>query len=173
MSAIRPIGNPYAYAPWWSTGPGPAGPGAAGTVPYAWVGQSLAARGLLPRVPDVEISSYPITHLSEALTMRNALWQHNVLGQTGVRSEHVGSLVVFAQFAAKAASLPAVMEAVWLSPDYASLAETKRQLMLGPGASGSLDVLSITGFPPVHAPIQAVAGPGVGGHLGGRLDLAG
>ena len=56
--------------------------------------------------------------------------------------------------------------------DYASLAEPG-QLMLGPGASGSLDVLSITGFPPVHAPIQAVAGPGVGGHLGGRLDLAG
>ena len=32
---------------------------------------------------------------------------------TGVRSEHVGSLVVFAQYSAKAASLPAVMEAVW------------------------------------------------------------
>ena len=140
-------------------------------MPAAWVGDSLAARGRLPREIDPDLSPYPLSHLSEALTMRNALWQHNVLGQTGVRSEHVGSLVVFAQFAAKAASLPAVMEAVWLSPDYASLAETKRQLMLGPGASGSLDVLSITGFPPTHAPPQAVAGPAVNGNLGQQLNV--
>ena len=169
MSAIQPIGNSYAYAPWWCSAPGPACPGAAGSVPDAWAAESLAARGLLPRVPDIAYFPNPIAHLSEALTIKNALWQHNVLGQTGVRSEHVGSLVVFAQYAAKAASLPAVMEAVWLSPDYASLAETKRQLMLGPGASGSLDVLSIPGFPPA----PAVAGVAAGGHLGQQLNVVG
>jgi hypothetical protein len=88
-----------------------------------------------------------VTHLSTSLTLANALHQHNVLGQSGVRSEHVGNLVVFAQYAAKAATLPAVMEAVWLSPDYASLAAVKRALMLGPT--------------PLGAPVDT----------GGRLDL--
>jgi hypothetical protein len=171
MSAIRPIGNSYSYAPWWCSAPGPACPGAAGTVPDAWIGESLAARGLLPRVPDITYFPNPIAHLSEALTIKNALWQHNVLGQTGVRSEHVGSLVVFAQFSAKAASLPAVMEAVWLSPEYASLAEAKRQLMLGPGASGSLDLWSTSGFPSAPPPIPALEGPIAGGHLGGQLNV--
>ena len=127
--------------------------------------------GLLPRVPDITYFPNPIAHLSEALTIKNALWQHNVLGQTGVRSEHVGSLVVFAQSSAKAASLPAVMEAVWLSPEYASLAEAKRQLMLGPGASGSLDLWSTSGFPPAPPPIPALEGPIAGGHVGGQLNV--
>lgn len=167
MSAIRPIGNWYYYAPWWRCGPGPACPGAAGTVPYGWAAESLAARGA---IPDYEFPTYPLEHLSTALTKANALWQHNVLGQTGIRSEHVGNLVLFAQYAAKAASLPAVMEAVWLSPEYAAMVETKRQLMLGPGASGSLDILSITNFPPVHGPVRAVD-PAEKAPLGGQLNL--
>lgn len=104
-----------------------------------YVAAPAYARAQAP-VPDYEPSPLAalydpnrIAHLSSALNQTNALWQHNVLGQTGIRSEHVGILVVFGQYAAKAASLPAVMEAVWLSPDYASLAETKRQLMLGGG----------------------------------------
>jgi hypothetical protein len=139
-------------------------------VPYGWIGDSLVARGLLPRLPDFEFPTYPLEHLSTALTKANALWQHNVLGQTGIRSEHVGNLVLFAKFSAKAASLPAVLEAVWLSPEYAEMVEDKRQLMLGPGASGSLDILSITNFPPVHGPIQAVEGPGAP-PVGGQLNV--
>lgn len=76
--------------------------------------------GCAPRVSARQcVYPLPLEHLSTSLTLKNALRQHHVLGQTGIRSQHVGAWVIFAQYSAKGASLAAVMPAVWLSPEFA------------------------------------------------------
>jgi hypothetical protein len=84
-----------------------------------------------------------ISHLSTALTQRAALHQRNVLNQCGVGNEHVGTLFIFAQYAAKAASLAAAMPALWLSPDYATLVEYKRVLRDGGLIAGGANLYGL------------------------------
>lgn len=112
-----------------------------------------------------------LQNLSSALTIDNALLQRNVLLQAGAGYEHVGILVVFGQYSAKGASLPAVMPAVWASAEYAKLVAKKRYL-LGLPISGFSDHSVYSQFPGqqslVSATIRAdaanpVAGPALGG----------
>jgi hypothetical protein len=70
-----------------------------------------------------------LQNLSSSLTYQNALLQRNVLLQTGMNSEHVGILVKFQPYSAKGASLPAVMPAVWATPEFAERVQRKHELM--------------------------------------------
>ncbi len=112
----------------------------------------------------------PLQNLSSALTIEMALHQRNLLLQSGTGYEHVGILVVFGQYSAKGASLPAVMPAVWASAEYAKLVAEKRYL-LGLPISGFSDHSMYAQFPGqqslVSATIRAeaaapVAGPAAG-----------
>lgn len=84
----------------------------------------------------------PLENLSSALTVENALLQRNLLLQTGMNAEHFGILVVFQRFAAKAASLPAVLGAVLASPEYAQHVEKQRQLMGLPAEGGGINLMA-------------------------------
>ena len=74
----------------------------------------------------------PLENLSSALTIQNALLQRNVLLQTGMNSEHVGILVRFQPYSAKGASLPAVMPAVWATPEFAERVARKHAELKAP-----------------------------------------
>ncbi|HVX60341.1 MAG TPA: hypothetical protein VHC19_07065 [Pirellulales bacterium] len=84
----------------------------------------------------------PLEHLSTAMTPKNALYQRNLLLQTGMNSEHHGILVVFQQFSAKGASLPAVLEAVLMSPEYNQHVIKQRELMGLPVPGGAVNVIA-------------------------------
>ena len=71
----------------------------------------------------------PVENLSSALTYQNALLQRNVLLQTGMNSEHKALLVNFQSYSAKGASLPAVMPAVWATPEFAERVQRKHELL--------------------------------------------
>lgn len=87
----------------------------------------------------------PLQNLSSALTYQNALLQRNVLLQTGMNSEHVGILVNFQPYSAKGASLPAVMPAVWATPEFAERVQRKHELMrLTSGAHEAGGQLNVT-----------------------------
>ncbi|HEY5315026.1 MAG TPA: hypothetical protein VIK18_21015 [Pirellulales bacterium] len=107
----------------------------------------------------------PPSRLERTLTAEQALAQINVLEQTGARSEHVGILVVFGQYAAKADTLAAAMPAVWLSPDYESLTQYKRVLRDGGFFAGGVNLLSIYAFPLPSTPVLPAPPPIVGGQL--------
>lgn len=112
----------------------------------------------------------PLQNLSSALTIEMALHQRNLLLQSGTGYEHVGILVVFGQYSAKGASLPAVMPAVWASAEYAKLVAKKRYL-LGLPISGFSDQSMYTRFPGqqslVSATIRAEQAAPVPGPPGG------
>jgi hypothetical protein len=74
----------------------------------------------------------PLENLSSALTIQNALLQRQLLLQCGVGYEHVGSLVRFQVYSAKGASLPAVMPAVWATPEFAERVQRKHELLKAP-----------------------------------------
>ena len=95
-----------------------------------------------------------LQNLSSALTIENALLQRNLLLQSGTGNEHVGILVVFGQYSAKGASLPAVMPAVWASAEYAKLVAKKRYLM-GLPISGNSDHSMYTRFPGQQSLVSA------------------
>lgn len=77
---------------------------------------TLRAHGRLTPLP-VHGPGHPVSRLDRPLTPAVALAQHNVLGQTGIRSQHVGNLVLLGQYSAKGASLGFVAAAVWLAYD--------------------------------------------------------
>ena len=116
----------------------------------------------------------PLQNLSSALTIENALHQRNLLLQSGTGYEHVGILVVFGQYSAKGASLPAVMPAVWASAEYAKLVAKKRYL-LGLPISGFSDHSMYTRFPGqqsmVSATIRAEAAAPVAGAPPGAVNF--
>lgn len=57
---------------------------------------------------------------------RAALWQHQALSTSAVGQQHVANLVVFQQYAAKAAALAAAAAAVWLAYDPRAIYLTRR-----------------------------------------------
>lgn len=74
----------------------------------------------------------PLENLSSALTIQNALLQRQLLLQCGIGYEHVGILVRFQVYSAKGASLPAVMPAVWATPEFAERVQRKHELLKAP-----------------------------------------
>ena len=74
----------------------------------------------------------PLENLSSALTIQNALLQRQLLLQSGIGYEHVGILVRFQVYSAKGASLPAVMPAVWATPEFAERVQRKHELLKAP-----------------------------------------
>jgi hypothetical protein len=108
------------------------------------------------------------TRLERPLTAEQALTQINVLGQTGARSEHVGILVVFGQYAAKADTLAAALPAVWLSPDYQTLTEYRRVLRDGGFFAGGVNLLSLYAFPLPSTTLVAAPPPAA---AGGQVNL--
>lgn len=162
MLRIQPIGcapghNPYramsapgcrTWAPDWnaltetkalrprppSVSPHPLGPGSHGP------SMQFTDLEVLAALSDFWPGRAPLEHLSTALTPENALLQRNVLLQTGMNSEHFGILVVFQRFAAKAASLPAVLGAVLMSAEYAQHVARQRELMGLPAQGGAVNL---------------------------------
>lgn len=157
MPAIPPIGG-SAFAP-----PSLYRPGSAGRAPPDYspgpLGEPDWCSGRLP----VQVG--PPSRLERTLTAEQALAQINVLGQTGARLEHVGILVVFGQYAAKANTLAAAMPAVWLSPDYQTLTQYKRVLRDGGFFAGGVNLLSIYAFPLPSTPVPPAPPPIVGVQL--------
>jgi hypothetical protein len=94
--------------------------------------ESEAAEKLNEEIDLDEWQRWPLEHLSTALTIQNALLQRNVLLQTGINSEHVGILVRFQLYSAKGASLPAVMPAVWATPEFAERVRQRHELLKAP-----------------------------------------
>jgi hypothetical protein len=87
----------------------------------------------------------PLENLSSALTIQNALLQRNVLLQTGMNSEHVGILIRFQPYSAKGASLPAVMPAVWATPEFAERVQRMHQLLKAPLVGQSTPRVDLSG----------------------------
>lgn len=86
----------------------------------------------------------PLENLSSALTYQNALLQRNVLLQTGMNSEHVGILVRFQPYSAKGASLPAVMPAVWATPEFAERVERQHERLKARSVGAAADRLDLS-----------------------------
>ena len=86
----------------------------------------------------------PLENLSSALTYQNALLQRNVLLQTGMNSEHVGILVRFQPYSAKGASLPAVMPAVWATPEFAERVERQHRELKARAVGAASDRLDLS-----------------------------
>lgn len=112
--------------------------------PWVSSGASVQQAGLriLAMLSDFWPGRAPLEHLSTALTQKNALYQRNLLLQTGMNAEHFGILVVFQRFSAKGASLPAVLEAVLTSPEYSQHIVTQRELMGLPVPGGAVNVVA-------------------------------
>lgn len=87
----------------------------------------------------------PLENLSSALTIQNALLQRNVLLQTGMNSEHVGILIRFQPYSAKGASLPAVMPAVWATPEFAERVQRMHKLLKAPLVGQSTPRVDLSG----------------------------
>jgi len=141
MFSIQPIGSAPVASSWGAASVSPAGyaPPSEPAEPPRLETLMAAKAGLAP-------SELP------NLTLQAALRQINVLGQSGIGREHVGILFVFGQYAAKAVTLEAAMQALWLSPDYATLAGVKRDLWLGGDWMGGVDVRQMYTLPEAAYP---------------------
>lgn len=123
MLRIQPIGYAFAYHPRYSPGVNWSEPSLLAEVPWHFEPRFEVVESFNALIDEDYLwlsgDKPPVQNLSSALTIENALLQRNLLLQCGVGYEHVGMLVVYAQYSAKGASLQAVMPAVWASTEYA------------------------------------------------------
>ncbi|HVW38333.1 MAG TPA: hypothetical protein VHB99_13550 [Pirellulales bacterium] len=137
---------PVCHAPWrrpcWSTSLGERSWSQSAVQPTATPWQAEGARprnfeAVENRNALIDIDYYwtdrpPLENLSSSLTIQNALLQRQLLLQSGVGYEHVGILVRFQVYSAKGASLPAVMPAVWATPEFAERVQRQHELLKAP-----------------------------------------
>lgn len=107
-------------APWQADAAGP------------WEFEAVENRNALVDLDYFWTDKPPLQNLSSALTIENALLQRQLLLQCGIGYEHVGILVRFQVYSAKGASLPAVMPAVWATPEFAERVQRKHELLKAP-----------------------------------------
>lgn len=139
MLRILPVCHAPLYAPPWAKTctEQPPAPWEA-REPPPWAYEAVENEDALTDLDYLQFSGDkpPLQNLSSALTIQNALLQRQLLLQCGVGCEHVGILVRFQVYSAKGASLPAVMPAVWATPEFAERVQRKHAELKAPFVGG-------------------------------------
>lgn len=139
MLRILPVCHPRSYAPCWASSRADCPPALWQSVePPPWASEAVENQDALADLDYLWLSGDqpPLQNLSSALTIQNALLQRQLLLQSGVGCEHVGILVRFQVYSAKGASLPAVMPAVWATPEFAERVQRKHEELKAPFVGG-------------------------------------
>lgn len=139
MLRILPVCHAPSYAPCWASSRAARPPAPWQSVePPPWVFERIENQNALTDSDYLWFSGDepPLENLSSALTIQNALLQRQLLLQSGVGYEHVGMLVRFQVYSAKGASLPAVMPAVWATPEFAERVQRKHAELTAPCVGG-------------------------------------
>ncbi|HUY90406.1 MAG TPA: hypothetical protein VMV10_16840 [Pirellulales bacterium] len=139
MLRISPVCYAPSYAPCWASDRADLPPARwQAAEPPPWAYEAVENQDALTDLDYTWFSGDkpPLENLSSALTIQNALLQRQLLLQAGVGNEHVGILVRFQVYSAKGASLPAVMPAVWATPEFAERVQRKHEELKAPFVGG-------------------------------------